>query len=154
MASTPSGPRATDRLVGVAEGFLRQPDIAGTVFDQENLMGIPPSPRAFHDSISTSRQGKAKGGTVPGLRLDRDVAAVPLDDLLADRQSDAGAGELFAFVQPLEHAEDPFESIADRFPVRCLSPKISISFRHSWRRRCAPRGIPGFWYLMALPMRF
>ena len=24
-------------LVGVAERFLRQPDIAGTVFDQENL---------------------------------------------------------------------------------------------------------------------
>ena len=29
----------TDGPVGVAEGFLRQPDIAGTVFDQENLYG-------------------------------------------------------------------------------------------------------------------
>ena len=26
-------------LVGVAEGFLRQPDIAGTVFDQEHFYG-------------------------------------------------------------------------------------------------------------------
>jgi hypothetical protein len=28
-----------DGLVGSAKGFLRQPDIAGTVFDQENLYG-------------------------------------------------------------------------------------------------------------------
>ena len=56
-----------------------------------------------------ARQGEAKSGALPELRLDRDVAAVPLDDLLADRQPDAGAGELFALVQPLEHAEDPFE---------------------------------------------
>ena len=28
-----------DGHVGIAEGFLRQPDIAGTVFDQENLHG-------------------------------------------------------------------------------------------------------------------
>ena len=34
---------------------------------------------------------------------------MPLDDLLADGQSDAGAGKLFALVQPLEHAENPFE---------------------------------------------
>src|SRR5580700_2750069 len=32
-----------------------------------------------------------------------------LDDLLADRQSYAGAGELLPFVQPLEHAENLFE---------------------------------------------
>ena len=28
-----------DGRVGVAEGFLRQPDIAGAVFDQENFYG-------------------------------------------------------------------------------------------------------------------
>ena len=40
MASTPSEATCrSDGRVGVAEGFLRQPDIAGTVFDQENLNG-------------------------------------------------------------------------------------------------------------------
>ena len=33
-----------DGHIGVAEGFLRQPDVTGTVFDQENSMGIPSSP--------------------------------------------------------------------------------------------------------------
>src|SRR5664279_4317507 len=32
-----------------------------------------------------------------------------LNDLLADGQSYTGAGELFAFVQPLEHAKNSFE---------------------------------------------
>ena len=46
---------------------------------------------------------------MPGLGLDRDVAAVPFDDLLADGQSDAGAGKLFPLVQPLEHAKNLFK---------------------------------------------
>ena len=40
MASTPSD--ATCRwmdAIGITEGFLRQPDVAGTVLDQENLDG-------------------------------------------------------------------------------------------------------------------
>ena len=48
MASTPSV--ATCRWigpVGVAEGFLRQPDVAGTVFDQENLDGHAVSSDSF-----------------------------------------------------------------------------------------------------------
>ena len=44
---------------------------------------------------------------MPGLGLDRNVAAVPFDDLLADGQSDAGAGKLFPLVQPLEHPKNP-----------------------------------------------
>ena len=66
-------------------------------------------PVAFMASHFASRQGKAKGGTLPGLGLDRDAAAVPFDDLLADGQSDAGAGKLFPLVQPLEHAKDLVE---------------------------------------------
>jgi hypothetical protein len=50
-----------------------------------------------------------KRGTFPGLRFDRDTAAVALDDFLADGQPDASASELIPFVQPLEHAENPFE---------------------------------------------
>ena len=38
MASTPSVSHVQmDGRIGVAERFLRQPDITGTVFDQENL---------------------------------------------------------------------------------------------------------------------
>ena len=40
MASTPSEATCKRMIaIGVAEGFLRQPNIAGTVFDQENLYG-------------------------------------------------------------------------------------------------------------------
>ena len=34
---------------------------------------------------------------------------MPFDDFLTDGQSDAGAAELFSFVQPLKHAENSFE---------------------------------------------
>ena len=55
---------------------------------------------------------------MPGLGLDRDAAAVPFDDLLADGQSDAGAGKLFPLVQPLEHAKNLFKVLRiDSQPV-------------------------------------
>src|SRR6185437_3924329 len=71
-----------------------------------SCMGPSSSLHGFH---LASCQGKEKGGTLPGLGLDRDVAAVPFDDLLADGQADAGAGKLFPLVQPLEHAKNLFK---------------------------------------------
>src|SRR5580704_16307039 len=56
-----------------------------------------------------SFQDKAKGGTLPWLRLDRDAAAMPLGDLFADGKSDTGSGKLFSLMQPLEHAKNLFE---------------------------------------------
>ena len=53
-----------DGLVGIAEGFLRQPDIAGTVFDQENLYGHTVSSDGFHDSLSISA-APFRGLTIP-----------------------------------------------------------------------------------------
>src|SRR5437773_11646454 len=44
-----------------------------------------------------------------GFRFDTDVPAVALDDLLAQRQPDAGAGILGAPVQALEQREDALE---------------------------------------------
>src|SRR5450755_2150083 len=41
--------------VGVVEGFLREPDIAGTVFDQEKLYGHVFSCDNFHDCLLSSR---------------------------------------------------------------------------------------------------
>src|SRR5262245_9677714 len=48
-----------------------------------------------------------KSGPRAGLRFHPDAPAVALDDLLADRQADAGAGVLAAAVQALEHLEQP-----------------------------------------------
>ena len=71
-------------------------------------MGLP-SPRMVFMIVPHFLPGQTESGALPGLRFDRDAAAVPLDDLLADGQPDAGAGVLGACVQPLKHAEDPFE---------------------------------------------
>src|ERR1700687_4903704 len=65
--------------------------------------------RSSHGFRLAPGQGKTEGGTLAGLGFERDAAAVPCDDLLADGQSDAGAGKLFPFVQPLEHAKNLFE---------------------------------------------
>ena len=128
MASTPS--EATCRWMAVlasrkASRVSRtSPGLSST---SSTSMGMPPPPIGLHDCAVASCQGKAKGRALSGLRLDRDAAAVPLDDLLADRQADAGAGELFPLVQPLEHAEDPFEVLRlDSQPV-VLAPRTSTS---------------------------
>jgi hypothetical protein len=44
-----------------------------------------------------------------GLRLHRDDAAVPLDNLFANSQAYAGAGELFPLVEPLKHSKNLFK---------------------------------------------
>src|SRR5580658_11178221 len=80
-------------------------------------MGVPFSPISFM-SLSRCRQGEAKRRAMACLRLHRDGAAIPLDDLLADGEAYAGAAELLAPVQPLEHAEDLLEILRlDAEPV-------------------------------------
>src|SRR5882762_5892489 len=49
---------------------------------------------------------KTKCRPSPGGWLDPNVSAVPLDDLLADRQSDAGAGIFGLRMKPLKDHED------------------------------------------------
>ncbi len=51
------------------------------------------------------RDGEVKCGALAQFRLHPDSSAALLDDTLADRQTDARAGELAA-VQPFEDAED------------------------------------------------
>src|SRR5580658_1226236 len=56
-----------------------------------------------------SGQGKTKRRALADRGFDRDVAAMALDDLLADGQSHARAAEFLPSMQPLKHAEDPLE---------------------------------------------
>jgi hypothetical protein len=67
------------------------------------------------------------------LRLDRYVAATPLDDLFADGQSDAGTGELFPFVKSLEHAEYLVEILRGDSQSGTPTP-LSSSFRTKLER--------------------
>src|ERR1700724_4707847 len=55
------------------------------------------------------REGKVEGCALSGLRLDPDPPAQPLQNLLANGQSDSGTLELFLPVQPLEKDEDLFK---------------------------------------------
>src|ERR1700732_2005787 len=55
------------------------------------------------------REGKSKGGSCSGRGFHPDAPAVPLHDLLANRQPDAGARMGAAAVQALEHHENPLE---------------------------------------------
>src|SRR6476620_8595352 len=41
-----------DRLIGITKRFLRQPDVARTVFDQQNLYGHTASSNGSHDCLS------------------------------------------------------------------------------------------------------
>src|SRR5206468_3389620 len=62
-------------------------------------------PLRFH--LSLLGQRKVEDRAAVRRRLDPDAPAVPAHDLLADRQSDAGAGVLLPGVEPLEDHEDP-----------------------------------------------
>src|ERR1700724_871914 len=55
------------------------------------------------------REGKVEGCALSGLRLDPDPSAQPLQNLLANGQSDSSALELVSPVQPLEKDEDPLK---------------------------------------------
>jgi len=77
---------------------------------------------------------------------------VPLDDLAADGQTDAGAGVFLTGVEPLEHLKDPFEVLAldansvvldGKDPAIFHGGSGNVDFRIRWLR-----------YLMALPIRF
>src|ERR1700682_861113 len=50
----------TDGPVGVAENLLRQPDVTGAVFDQENLDRQTFSSACFHDFPSPSAKSQRK----------------------------------------------------------------------------------------------
>src|SRR5690242_16860233 len=52
------------------------------------------------------REGEEERASLSRPAVDPDAPAVPVDDLLADRQPDAGAGIFVAIVQALEHEED------------------------------------------------
>ena len=58
-------------------------------------------------SVRGSAEGEPDGGAGSSRRVDvdPDPAAVELDDLLRERQADAGAGVVLAAVQPLEDDE-------------------------------------------------
>ena len=85
--------------------------------------------------------------------LDPDASAVPLDDLLADGQADAGAGVLVARVQALEDDEDPLRVLAGRCRSRCRGRKIQ-PFARSALGGDVDRGASAPWNLIALPIRF
>jgi len=55
------------------------------------------------------RQGEVEGGTIAGLRLNPYGAAMPLDDFLANCQTDAGSREFVALMQPLKHRKYDLE---------------------------------------------
>src|SRR5690348_1215814 len=52
------------------------------------------------------RDREEERASLPGPSVDPDASTVPVDDLLADRKSDPGAGIFVAVVQALEHEED------------------------------------------------
>jgi len=151
MASTPS--QATCRWMAVlaSRRLPASADIAGTVFDQENFDGHACSPLAVMTSShfpprQSERWNRAQVWSRPR------CARMLLDDLLADGQSDAGAGERFPFVQPL-NMPNIFSKYCGSIPSPLSCTENAHFFRRPRRRRCGPSG-PGPCYLMALRRGF
>ena len=156
MASTPSEATCSaDRGVGVAECLPRQPDIAGAVFDQQDLrwrMSVPPirasrvQPRRRPGRSGTSNPAPAADSTemVPPWRSTIFLQMASPMPVPANSSRCAAAGT----------CRRSFRSTAGRFPGRCPAPRRPISARRSWSAETCTSGVPGFWYLMALPTRF
>src|ERR1700687_1814823 len=140
-------------LVGVAEGFLRQPDVTGIVLDQKNFHGhIVPSDK-IHEFLSLSSKAKRKVDPCP--TCDSTEMVPPCRSTI-----------FLQMANPM-----PVPANSSRLCNRWNTPKIlskycgSIPNPLSFTEKihCFPpflaaemctRGIPGFWYLMALPTRF
>src|SRR5689334_10979679 len=62
------------------------------------------------DMVGSCSNGyrEVEGCALPGLGFHPDPSAVAVDDLLGDRQTDAGAGILRTRMQPLKHRKNRF----------------------------------------------
>ncbi len=125
-AGTPAPPRRPRRRCSVLrtlpslQRLARQAHVAGVVLHQQDLDRLGPSdPRSCALLPRAPASVKKNVEPSPGLRLDPDAAAVALDDLLADRQADAGARVLVAAVQALEDHEDALDVLRRRCRCRC-----------------------------------
>src|SRR2546421_248175 len=75
--------------------------------------------------------GELEGSAAPGFRFHPDSSTLALDNLLAQRQTDASAGN-FLSVQPFEHAEDAVFVLrfdTDSIVPHCKTPRFRIFLR-------------------------
>ena len=93
--------------------------------------------------LSLSGEREVEGRALAGLGLDPDAPAVALDDLLADRQADAGARVLVPAVQALEDDEDALEVLrvdADAVVAHREDPLAAVlRAAETWTRGGSPR---------------
>src|SRR5271154_742270 len=140
-------------FIGLAESLLRQPDIAGTVFDKQNFYGHTISSDQFHQFLS-----------LPA-RANRNVEPCPGSD--STEMLPPWRSTIFLQIaNPM-----PVPANSSRLWSRWNMPKILSKYCGSMPRplsftenihffppsmaaEMCIRGSPGFWYLMALPMRF
>src|SRR3984957_19361969 len=95
--------------LGVFERFPCEPDIAGTIFNQKDFDRCGIRPNHSHHFSTSFWQGEVEGRALFGFRLYPDPAAQPLQDFLANSQSDSGALELVSPVQSLEKDKNLFK---------------------------------------------
>src|SRR5580692_5694478 len=116
IASMPSAAKCTRTGIPESRNASRvsraSPGLSST---KRTSMDIPSS---FNLIPLAAVQGEAEGRSHSRLRLDRNLSAMALHDLLAYRQADARAGKLFPLVQALEHAENSLEILrVDSEPI-------------------------------------
>src|ERR1700692_4688492 len=112
IASMPSAARCsrTDLLASrkVSSVSLTSPGLSST---NSTFSGTLFQRHCRRQLRAADGQRKAKRGTFAQGRFDRYGAAMPFDDLFADRKSDAGAVKILPLVQSLKHPENSFEEL-------------------------------------------
>src|ERR1700722_1738119 len=142
-----------DGRVGVAEGFLRQPDIAGIVFDQQNFYGHVCFSDGRHDFLLLSARAKRKVEPCPGLES-TEMTPPCLSTIFLQMANPipvpANASRLCSLWNMPKILSKYCGSIPSPLSFtaksHCLPPFLAAEM--------CTRGTPDFWYLMALPTRF
>src|SRR5580693_436455 len=142
-----------DGRIDFSKGFARQPHIAGTVFDQQNFNGHTISSKASHDFFPLPAKAKRNVEPCPGCDS--------TEMLLLCRST--------IFLQMANPMPVPANSsrlwsrwnIPKIFSKYCGSIPRPLSFTENVHllppfraAEMCTLGIPGLWYLMALPTRF
>src|SRR5262249_38805714 len=96
------------RQLAVGERLAGHEHVGGAVLDQQDRERSDFAFRIHAASLPFGGEGM-KGRALAYYGFYPNLAAVSLDNFLADGQADAGAREGAACVQPLEHAEDALE---------------------------------------------
>src|SRR5680860_384773 len=142
-----------DGSIGSVEDFLGQPDITGTVFDQENIPELTVLLHDFHDFLPLPFKAKRKVEPCPG--FDSTEMLPPCrSTIFLQMANPMPVPANLSLLCSRWNMPKIFSKYCESIPSPLSCTENTHFFLPFLAAEMCTRGTPGLWYLMALPTRF